>query len=72
MKQRINLEAEVADLLRSKMEEFLAWCAENWTVTPEEAVRDNIFDTKPDGYREGYNAAVEGLQGALDCWIEDQ
>lgn len=71
MSKRVNLEMEVAALFRAKMEEFCAWCAENWTVTAAEALRDNVFDAKPPGYRDGYNAACEGLSGALECWLEE-
>lgn len=72
MTERLNLEYQVRELFKSKMEEFCAWCAENWTVTPEEAIADNIFDSKPEGYREGYNAAVENLSGALECFLEEE
>lgn len=72
MSEGINLEHQVSELFRLKMEEFVKWCSENWTVTPEEAIRDNIFDQKPPGYRDGYNAAMENLSGAFDCWMEEQ
>lgn len=72
MKATLNLEREVSALFQAKMETFVEWCAENWTVTKEEALKDNVFDSKPPGYREGYNAAVEGLRGALECWLEEQ
>ena len=72
MSGRVNLEYQVAELFRLKMEEFADWASENWTVTAEEAIKDNIFDSKPPGDREGYNAAVEGLRGAIDCFLEDR
>lgn len=71
MANQINLEHQVSELFRLKMEEFLAWCAVNWTVTPAQALQDNVFDAKPEGYREGYNAALENLSGALECWLEE-
>lgn len=67
----MNLEYQVAELFRARMEDFAKWCAENWTVTPEQALQDNVFDSKPAGYREGYNAAIEGLSGAIDCFLEE-
>lgn len=67
----VNLERDVTELFRAKLHEFCEWCAKEWTVTELEARNDNLFDTKPAGYREGYNAALEGLTGALDCWMED-
>lgn len=72
MTQRINLEHQVSELFRLKMEEFAKWAAENWTVTELEARQDSVFDLKPAGYREGYNAAIEGLAGAIDCFLEDR
>jgi hypothetical protein len=71
MSGRVNLEYQVRELFRLKMEEFAHWCADNWTVTAEQAIRDNVFDAKPPGYREGYNAAVEGISGAIDCFLEE-
>ena len=59
----MNLEHQVSELFRQRMEDFAKWAAENWTVTELEAERDNIFDTKPPGYREGYNAAITELGG---------
>lgn len=72
MSQSVNLETEVAALFHAKMEEFVAWCCKNWKVTEAEAMRDNVFDGKPPGYRDGYNAAIDGLDGALEMWIEEQ
>lgn len=71
MTKRLNLEYQVSELFRLRMEEFAKWCSENWTITPEQALRDNVFDTKPAGYREGYNAALEGLAGAVECFLEE-
>ncbi|AID18366.1 putative PRK12775-containing protein [Rhizobium phage vB_RleM_PPF1] len=68
----INLEYQVAELFRLKMEEFATWCAENWTVTELQAKADNIFDTKPTGFREGYNEAMQNIRGAVDCFLEDR
>ncbi|MGR9252690.1 hypothetical protein [Rhizobium leguminosarum] len=68
----INLEYQVSELFRLKMEEFAAWCAENWTVTEFQAKADNIFDAKPAGFREGYNEAMQNLRGAVDCFLEER
>lgn len=72
MTERLNLEYQVRELFKQKMEEFVEWCGQNWTVTPAQAIADNIFDGKPPGYREGYNNAIEGLGGALECFLEEQ
>lgn len=72
MSDRINLEYQVAELFRLKMEEFADWCAENWTVTELQAKADNVFDGKPPGFREGYNDAMRQIRGAVDCFLEDR
>ncbi|XUP59941.1 hypothetical protein FS819_023280 [Allorhizobium sp. Av2] len=66
-----SLEHHVSELCRAEMKKFAAWCAQNWTVTPDQARADNFFDGKPEGYLEGYNAAIEGLSGAIDCFLEE-
>lgn len=71
MTGRVNLEYQVRELFRLKMEELAHWAAENWTVTEAQVIKDNVFDAKPPGYREGYNAAIEGISGAIDCFLED-
>jgi hypothetical protein len=70
--ERINLEHQVSELFRLKMEEFASWAAEHWKVTELEARQDNFFDLKPPGYREGFNAAIEGLSGAIECFLEER
>lgn len=67
-----KLQQAVAALMQNEMEQFAAWCAKEWTITPELFKSDNVFDTKPEGYREGYNAALESLSLALEMYLESK
>lgn len=67
-----KLQQAVADLMQNEMEQFAGWCAKEWTITPELFKSDNVFDTKPEGYREGYNAALESLSLALEMYLESK
>lgn len=67
-----KLQQAVAALIQQEIEQFAEWCAKEWTLTPELFKSDNVFDTKPEGYREGYNAALEGLSLALEQYLESK
>jgi hypothetical protein len=67
---RVNLEVEVADLLRRKLEEFADWCGRHWILTEDQAAKDETFSAKPPAYREGHNDAVTSMRGAVDCFLE--
>jgi hypothetical protein len=67
---QIDLEQEVRDLFRSKMEEFARFCAEHWQIA-DEAELQGMFPGKSADFREGYNLALtDGLTGAIECWFE--
>lgn len=68
----LDISTEVERLFRTKMIEFIEWSKEHWTITEKEAADDSSFGDKPEGYRDGYNAAIVGLQGAFECWNEEQ
>lgn len=67
-----RLEQAVAELVKHEIEQFAEWCAKEWTITPEVFSRENVIDTKPEGYREGYNTALEGLPLALEHYLESK
>lgn len=67
----LDVSNEVNDLFRTKMLEFIEWSKKHWTISDKEAADDNSFGDKPEGYREGYNAAILGLEGAFECWNEE-
>ncbi len=67
-----KLHQAVADLLQHELEQFAVWCGKEWTITPEVFRAENVLDTKPEGYREGYNAALEGLSLALEQYLENK
>lgn len=62
-----DLSREVEDLFRAKMREFMTFCEQHWKMTERDAAEAN---RSPD-WVEGWDAAIEGLPGALDCWLEE-
>lgn len=67
-----RLEQAVAELLKHEIEQFAVWCAKEWTITAEVFDRENVVDMKPEGYRDGYNTALEGLPLALENYLESK
>jgi hypothetical protein len=67
---QIDLEEEVKDLLRRKMDEFARFCAEHWQITSDRDHEQTFPGTSLD-FRAGYNHAMtDGLTGAIECWFE--
>ena len=68
----LDLEAEVHDLFAAKLKEFAFFCRENWQMTERDIAESVKPIDNPDAYLQGYNAAMtDGLDGALDCWLEE-
>jgi hypothetical protein len=67
----LDLHGEVESLFRTKLLEFLAWAEAEWKITERDLTRDDWFEGKSPDYIEGYNAAIEGLKGAFECWNEE-
>jgi hypothetical protein len=66
----LDLEAEVAELFRAKMREFLAFCSEHWQLTDKDMAE--LHPARGAEYRDGYNAAItDGLEGAFATWAEE-
>jgi hypothetical protein len=68
-----DLETEVRELFAAKMREFAAFCAENWTMTTEEAEALMDATVSPMEYAKGFTAAMtDGLSGALEHWLDEE
>jgi hypothetical protein len=65
----LDLQHEVEAIFRAKFMEFLSWTEANWKVTERDLTAD--FAGKSPDYIEGYNAAIEGMKGAFECWNEE-
>ena len=65
-----NLEAEVAELFKLKMQEFAAWAAENWTMTLAEAETLTEPTDAPEAYARGYSDGITAIPDALHVWLE--
>ena len=67
----IDLEQEIKDLFKAKISEFIAFCANNWTLMDQDllAVDGKAYSAD---YLRGYNAAItDGVSGALDFWFDE-
>lgn len=65
----IDLEDEVRDLFKRKLEEFAAFCAADWQLSMEDHAE--AFPDEGDAHRRGYNAAMrEGVLNAIEFWTE--
>jgi hypothetical protein len=60
---------QVAELFAARVKAFALWCETQWTITHEEAERDNLKMT-PEQV-EGWNRAVQSLSGAASVWLEE-
>lgn len=67
----LDLEGEVRALFRQKMMEFLEWSQGNWTIADKDGERDEWVREKSPDYRAGYNAGIDGMKGAFECWNEE-
>ena len=68
----LNLETEIYDLFAAKLQEFAAFCRENWQITEAEMPELLPSQSHPDAYRAGYNAAItDGIDGALAHWLDE-
>jgi len=50
--------------------DFLDWVEKNWTLEPSDKW-PHLEPIPSEEYRNGYNAAIEGLKGAFDCYYEE-
>lgn len=67
-----DLETEVRELFIAKLQEFAAFCADNWQLTEKDMAEIVAPCEHPEAYRQGYNAAMtDGLTGALDHWRDE-
>lgn len=53
---------------KASMQEFIKWVETNWKLTDKDK-KDLDFN---DDYKSGYNAAIDGLQGAFQCFADEQ
>lgn len=71
MPETFDFAAESSDLLERAMRAFAEWASENWTMTEAEARTLNEPTDAPAAYARGYNAGVESILAAFECWNED-
>ena len=61
-----DLSREVEELFKAKMQEFFRFCEKDWGMCPKEAAENG----HPPEFATGWEAAMESLPAALECWIE--
>lgn len=69
---RGSIETRMAALVQEELTAFAEWLAKEWTMTREMANGDPELRAMPNGYLEGYNAALQSAPLALESYIEDQ
>lgn len=69
---RGSIETRMAALLQEELTAFAEWLAKEWTMTREMANSDPELRVMPQGYLDGYNAALQSATLALESYIEDQ
>lgn len=62
--------SSVEDVINAHFGRFLLWTQQNWTMDAQ-AKADPTFKDNSDEWFDGYNAAIESLDGALACWLEE-
>ena len=68
----VDLAGEVESLFREKMLEFLTWSEGHWKITDHDLkTPDDWLADKTADYVKGYNAAIEGMKSAFECWSEE-
>lgn len=65
-----SLAGQVEEVINNHLRTFLRWAKQNWRMD-EQAIADPTFSDNSDDWFDGYNAAIESLEGALDCWLEE-
>ncbi len=69
---RGSVETRMAALVQEELTAFAEWLGKEWTLTRELAASDPELRAMPQGYFEGYNAALQSATLALESYIEDQ
>ena len=59
---------DIEEAYKNGLRAFAKWCSEYWKIGPNDA--EIRADKSPD-YIEGYNAAMDAIEGGLDCFLEE-
>lgn len=59
---------DIEGAFKSGLRAFAKWCAANWKVGPNDT--ETLADKSPD-WVEGHNNAIDGIDAALDCFLEE-
>ena len=71
MGEQFNFQTEAEDLLIRAVQSFVAWMAENWTITASEAETLTNQSPAPAEYARGYNAGLAAVSDAIEIWLEN-
>ena len=66
----LDLQEEFETLVRAQLARFIEWVGKHWVVGEADRI-DDYFGDKSSDWIDGYNAALEGLGGAIECWMEN-
>lgn len=71
MSENYDFPGKAEELLKDAIREFASWAVRHWTMTEAEAETLTDGSPCPGEYSRGYNAAIEGLMDAVDCWMDE-
>jgi len=66
-----NFRSAAEEIFRAALEDFAEWMAKNWQTTADEASQLCEESSSPEEYARGYNAGVESVPQALECWLDE-
>lgn len=66
-----SIEQRIAGVILEELGTFAAWCGKEWTLSRELAKSEPELRDVSDDYLKGYNAALEGLPLAVECYRDE-
>ena len=66
-----TIEQRMSDVVCEELSAFATWCEKEWSLTKEMAKNDPELRAVSDDYIKGYNAALEALPLALECYRDE-
>lgn len=61
---------KIEEAHRESVNDFLEWVEKNWTLEPDDKWPNAEPKPHPE-YRNGYNAALEGMKMAFECYMDE-
>ncbi|MCE7797836.1 hypothetical protein LWE61_14890 [Sphingobium sufflavum] len=66
----LDLSSEFENIVTAQVTRFTAWASKNWQLDSKDELEMRRQGHSAD-YLAGYNAALDGLQMAIEVWIDE-